>query len=65
MSTPKNRVWSRLKPRTGPKPSPSLAAVSIARAQSASTLRVVARIGNFCPAAVKTTGSRATRSNRV
>ena len=41
----------RLKPRTGPKPSPSRAAVSTAVAQSASTPSVVALIGNSSPPA--------------
>ena len=64
MSEPKNRVCSRLKPRTGPKPSPSRAAVSTAVAQSASTLSVVALIGNSSPPAVNTTGTCATFSKR-
>ena len=64
ISEPKNRVCSRLKPRTGPKPSPSRAAVSTAVAQSASTPSVVALIGNSSPPAVNTTGTCATFSKR-
>ena len=60
ISAPKNRACSRLKPRTGPKPSPSRAAVSSAVAQSASTPSVVALIGYCSPPAVKTTGTCAT-----
>ena len=45
MSAPKKRACRRRKPRTGPKPSPSRAAVSSAAAQSASTPSVVALIG--------------------
>ena len=44
-SAPKKRACSRLKPRTGPKPSPSRVADWIADAQSASTPSVVALIG--------------------
>ena len=64
ISEPKKRVCSRLKPRTGPKPSPSRAADSIAVDQSASTPSVVALIGYSLPPAVKTIGTRATSSDR-
>ena len=62
-SAPKNVTSSRLKPRSGPKPSPWRCAASTAAFQSGSTPSSVGRIGNRLPAAVKTTGRWARRAD--
>ena len=55
-STPKNRTRRRLKPRSGPKPPPSAAAVATAARQFGSIPSWEAVSANGCPSAVNVTG---------
>src|SRR6476620_1524056 len=63
-SSPKTSTPSRLKPRSGPNPSPCRLATCTACAQSGSTPSSRARIGKRLPAAVKTSAASARRAER-